>query len=309
MYGVRLNIQEPIRLTEGFKAMRNLNEDNITEAVLARLIDMPHGRLKEILVHLIEHLHAFARETGLNEAEWKHGIDFLTTTGQMCTEARQEFILLSDTLGLSQLVVAQSHRRAQSATEQTVFGPFHVTGAPRLASTGADITNGVAGEPCFVSAQVVTGSGEPLAEATVDVWQADTEGNYDVQRENWSPDSMALRATFRTDATGRLIFRTVRPKGYAIPTDGTVGQMLRTMHRHSMRPAHIHFMVQKPGFDTLVTHIFADGDPYLDSDAVFGVLSSCVGEFRRHAPGQAPDGTMMDQDFFTMACRLVVESN
>jgi len=290
-----------------YQAMRNLNEGNITQAVLAQLIDMPENRLKDILSCLIQHLHAFARETGLTEAEWKSGIDFLTATGQMCTDTRQEFILLSDTLGLSQLVVAQNHQRSKNATEQTVFGPFHVEEAPMLPSHGADISNGVDGEACFVTAQILTAAGEPLKEALVDVWQADTEGNYDVQHDHWSPDNMSLRARFQTDSTGRLIFRTVRPKGYPIPTDGTVGQMLDAMSRHPMRPAHIHFMVQKPGFDTLVTHIFADNDPYLDSDAVFGVLSSCIGQFSEHPPGQAPDGTMMDQNYSTMDCRLVVE--
>jgi len=287
--------------------MRNLTEDSITRAVLAQLDDMPAGRLKELLVSLIQHLHAFARETGLTEDEWRQGIDFLTATGQMCTETRQEFILLSDTLGLSQLVVAQNNRRSASATEQTVFGPFHVADAPVLPSFGADIANGANGEPCIVTAQVLTGNGEPLPDAMVDVWQADAEGFYDVQSDEWSPDSMALRARFRTDATGRLTFRTVRPKGYPIPTDGTVGKMLDAMHRHPMRPAHVHFMVQKQGFDTLVTHIFADDDPYLDSDAVFGVLSSCIGQFREHEPGRAPDGSMMDRAYFTMDCRLIVE--
>jgi hydroxyquinol 1,2-dioxygenase len=287
--------------------MRNLNEGNITQAVLAQLVSMPDNRLKEILVNLIQHLHAFARETQLTEAEWKRGIDFLTKTGQTCTETRQEFILLSDTLGLSQLVVAQNHRRSQTATAQTVFGPFHVEGAPILPASGANIANGVAGDPCYVTAQVLTESGEPLDGAMVDVWQADTEGNYDVQSEEWSPGNMSLRARFRTDVTGCVIFRTVRPEGYPIPTDGTVGQMLQATCRHPMRPAHIHFRVQKPGFDTLVTHIFADGDPYLDSDAVFGVLSSCIGQFQHHPPGRAPDGSMIEQAFFTMHCRLIVE--
>lgn len=289
--------------------MRNLNEHNITEAVLDRLANMPNNRLKEILVSGIKHLHSFAREADLTEAEWKLGIDFLTATGLMCTDTRQEFILLSDTLGLSQLVVALNHRRSNNTTEQTVFGPFYVDGAPMLPTHGADISNDVPGEPCFVTAHVLTASGEPLDDAIVDVWQADPEGIYDVQHDDWSPDNMALRARFRTDATGRLIFRTVRPKGYPIPTDGTVGTMLKATHRHPMRPAHIHFMVQKPGFDTLVTHIFADNDPYLDSDAVFGVLSSCIASFDQHGPGHAPDGTVMDQPFVTMDCRLVIEGN
>ncbi|MGF6636650.1 intradiol ring-cleavage dioxygenase [Paraburkholderia sp. 35.1] len=287
--------------------MRNLNEDNITQAVLARLVDMPVSRLKSILVNLIQHLHAFARETKLTEEEWKQGIDFLTATGHKCTDTRQEFILLSDTLGLSQLVVAQNHRRSSTATEQTVFGPFHVPGAPELPPQGADISNGTAGEPCFITARVMSADGEPLAGANVDVWQADAEGFYDVQDSEWSDDNMALRARFVTDESGTLKFRTVNPKNYPIPTDGTVGQMLEAMHRHPMRPAHIHFMVQKPGYDTLVTHIFSDGDPYLDSDTVFGVRSTCIGRFLRHPPGTASDGTVMDEPFFTMNCDLVLD--
>ncbi|GAB7542935.1 intradiol ring-cleavage dioxygenase [Cupriavidus sp. 8B] len=287
--------------------MRNLNEDNITQAVLARLVDMPENRLKTILVSLVQHLHTFARETKLTEAEWKQGIDFLTATGHLCDGTRQEFILLSDTLGLSQLVVAQNHRRSGGATEQTVFGPFHVPGAPVLPPHGADITNGAVGESCFVSARVLTASGTPLAGATVDCWQADSEGFYDVQDSEWAQDNMSLRARFVTDESGALSMRTVLPKSYPIPTDGTVGQMLEATHRSPMRPAHIHFMVQKPGYDTLVTHIFAEGDEYLDSDAVFGVRSSCVGEYVKHAPGIAPDGTRMNEDFYTMQCDLVLE--
>lgn len=287
--------------------MRNLNEDNITQAVLARLVDMPDNRLKSILVDLIQHLHAFARETRLTEEEWKQGIDFLTATGHKCTDTRQEFILLSDTLGLSQLVVAQNHQRSSIATEQTVFGPFHVTGAPMLPPHGADISNGAPGEPCFVSARVMAANGEPLAGATVDVWQADSEGYYDVQDAAWSDDNMSLRARFVTDDSGALSLRTVNPKHYPVPTDGTVGLMLEAMHRHPMRPAHIHFMVQKPGYDTLVTHIFSDGDEYLDSDTVFGVRSTCIGKFLRHLPGTAPDGTVLNEPFYTMNCDLVLD--
>nr|AAC43338.1 hydroxyquinol 1,2-dioxygenase [Burkholderia cepacia] len=287
--------------------MRNLNQDNITQAFLARLVNMPDNRLKTILVNLVQHLHTFARETKLTEEEWKQGIDFLTATGHKCNETRQEFILLSDTLGLSQLVVAQNHQRSSGATEQTVFGPFHVPGCADSAPHGADITNGAVGEPCFVSVRVLAANGTPLAAATVDCWQADSEGFYDVQDSEWAQDNMSLRARFVTDESGDLSMRTVLPKSYPIPTDGTVGQMLEATHRSPMRPAHIHFMVQKPGYDTLVTHIFAEGDEYLDSDAVFGVRSSCIREYVKHAPGIAPDGTKMNEPFYTMQCDLVLE--
>jgi hydroxyquinol 1,2-dioxygenase len=287
--------------------MRNLNEDNITQAVIARLADMPDGRLKGIFVNLIQHLHAFARETGLTEDEWKKGIDFLTETGHRCTDIRHEFILLSDTLGLSQLVVAQNHQRSGKATEQTVFGPFFIPGAPVLPGHGADISNDAAGEPCFVSTSVKTTTGEPLAGVTIDVWQADAEGYYDVQDPDWSDRDMSLRARFVTDESGTLMFRTVKPRHYPVPTDGTVGRMLEAMHRHPMRPAHIHFMAQKDGYDTLITHIFLDGDPYLDSDTVFGVRSTCIGQFSQHPPGTAPDGTSMSVPFHTMTCELLLD--
>ena len=192
--------------------MRNLNEENITQAVLARLVDMPENRLKSIMVKLIEHLHAFARETGLTEQEWKQGIDFLTATGHKCNATRQEFILLSDTLGLSQLVVARNHQRSKSATEQTVFGPFHVPGAPEVPSHGADITNGAVGEPCFVSARVSTTSGKPIAGALVDVWQADADGYYDVQFDGWKAENASLHAQLVTGEEGTLSMRTVFPK-------------------------------------------------------------------------------------------------
>jgi hydroxyquinol 1,2-dioxygenase len=287
--------------------MRNLNQDNITQAYLARLVNMPENRLKTILVSLVQHLHTFARETKLTEGEWKQGIDFLTATGHKCNETRQEFILLSDTLGLSQLVVAQNHQRSSNATEQTVFGPFHVEGAPILPPHGADISNGAVGETCFVSVRVTAVDGTPLVGAMVDCWQADSEGFYDVQDPEWAQDNMALRARFVTDESGDLSMRTVLPKSYPIPTDGTVGQMLEATHRSPMRPAHIHFMVQKPGYDTLVTHIFAEGDEYLDSDVVFGVRSSCIGDYEKNAPGTAPDGTKMNEPFYTMQCDLVLE--
>jgi hydroxyquinol 1,2-dioxygenase len=288
-------------------AMLNLNEQNITQAVIARLAEMPDNRLKEIFVNLIQHLHAFARETKLTENEWKQGIDFLTETGHKCSDIRQEFILLSDTLGLSQLVVAQNHQRSSNATEQTVFGPFYVPGAPILPNHGADIANGAPGEPCFVSTSVKTSTGEPLAGVTVDVWQADAEGYYDVQGTEWSTDNMSLRARFVTDDSGTLSFSTIKPRHYPVPTDGTVGRMLEAMHRHPMRPAHIHFMAQKAGYDTLITHIFLDGDPYLDSDTVFGVRSTCIGQFSQHPPGTAPDGTTMSVPFHTMTCELLLD--
>jgi hydroxyquinol 1,2-dioxygenase len=280
--------------------MRNLNENNITDEVVRRMVDTPNPRLKEIMNGLVRHLHAFARETKLTEEEWLASIEFLTRTGHACHGQRQEFILLSDTLGLSQLVVAQSHSRPSEVTEQTVFGPFHVPGAPKLPSHGGDIGKNAKGEPCLVTARVMSSTGAPLTNCMVDVWQADAAGFYDVQDPGWNPDSTSLRAIFETGADGRFSFWTIMPKSYPIPVDGPVGEMMRATKRHPMRPAHIHFMVKKSGYDALVTHVFVDGDEYLDSDAVFGVRSSCIGNYVRHDAGIAPDGKTVSSPFYTL---------
>jgi hydroxyquinol 1,2-dioxygenase len=280
--------------------MLNLDEYTITGEALRRIEATPDARLKRIMTCLIRHLHDFARETELTEAEWLAGIEFLTRTGHTCTDTRQEFILLSDTLGLSQLVVAQNHSRPQGATEQTVFGPFHVQGAPNLPSHGADVTGVAVGDPLFVSARVTDAAGRAVPGATVDMWQADAAGFYDIQDEGWTPDAARLRGIFQTDTEGTLSFWTVLPASYPIPMDGPVGVMMRATARHPMRPAHIHFMIAKPGFDALVTHVFVEGDEWLDSDAVFGVRSSCIGTYVRQENAVAPDGRDMAKPFYTL---------
>ncbi|SCX72527.1 intradiol ring-cleavage dioxygenase [Variovorax sp. EL159] len=285
--------------------MRNLNESNITEAVLESFSATSDDRLREILGGLIRHLHDFAREVNLTEEEWMKGIQFLTATGHMCDNVRQEFILLSDTLGLSQLVVAQNNSRPHSATEQTVFGPFHVEGAPLLPS-GTDIANGRPGSPCFVQGRV-SAQGQPVAEARVDVWQSDGDGFYDVQDSDWKIEETSLRATFITDANGCFSFRSLLPASYPIPTDGPVGAMLSATGRHAMRPAHIHFMVERPGFDRLITHVFVEGDEYLESDTVFGVRSTCVGNYVRRENERAPDGSLVEGPFYTLDYEFVLD--
>jgi hydroxyquinol 1,2-dioxygenase len=232
----------------------------------------------------------------LTEAEWFTGIQFLTAVGQKCDAKRQEFILLSDTLGVSMLVDALNHRKSPGATESTVLGPFYVPGAPELPN-GTNLATGLPGEPVFFSGRVLTTEGKPIPGAQIDTWQADAEGFYDVQRPNL--DGMRLRGKFRTDAQGRFCFWTVKPTEYPVPTDGPVGQMLLNMGRHPYRPAHIHTMVSAPGCETLTTHVFVAGDRYLDSDAVFGVKDSLIVDFVRHEPGIAPDGTKLDRPYFT----------
>jgi len=278
--------------------MRNVDADTITPAVIQRLASTDDPRLKQILTSLVTHLHDFAREVQLTEAEWMQGIEFLTATGQKCDAKRQEFILLSDTLGLSMLVVAMNHAKPAGATEATVFGPFHTDDAPVVAQ-GADLAGDAPGVPFFVEAQIVDLAGKAIAGAEVDVWQADDDGLYDVQRPELG-DTRRARGVLHSDADGTVRFRTVTPTAYPVPTDGPVGRMLLASGRHPWRPAHLHFRIRAPGFQTLVTHIFRDNDPYLDSDVVFGVRSSLIGDFVRHDAGTAPDGTKVAVPFYRL---------
>ena len=272
--------------------MRNFDEFTITDAVLERVAAAPDARVRQVSEALIRHLHDFVREIEPTQAEWAAGIAFLTRTGHMCDDKRQEFILLSDTLGVSMLVDAINHRQPAGATETTVLGPFYVEGPPEF-PCGADISGGMAGQPLFVDGTVATLEGTPIAGAVVDVWHADAEGGYDVQR----PGDLAGRARLRTDAAGRFHFRTTRPSSYPVPHDGPVGQMLEAQGRHPYRPAHVHFMIAAPGHETLVTHVFADGDEYLDSDVVFGVKDSIIRPYTEHAAGTAPDGSAVAEPY------------
>ena len=278
--------------------MRNIDEHTITDAVLQSIGATPDARLKQVMSSLVAHLHDFVREVKLTETEWKAGIDFLTAAGQMCSDTRQEFILLSDTLGVSMLTIALNHAKPAGATEATVFGPFHTADAPHV-DQGADIAHGAPGLPMFVHAVVQGPDGEPVANAEVDVWQADDDGLYDVQRPELG-DARRARAVLRSDARGAVRFRSIVPTAYPIPTDGPVGAMLAATARHPWRPAHLHFMIRADGYEPLTTHIFRDGDAYLDSDVVFGVRSSLIGDYVEHAPGIAPDGSVVETAFFTL---------
>jgi hydroxyquinol 1,2-dioxygenase len=262
--------------------MRNVNQDTITQAVLARLAETPDPRLKEVMTSLVQHLHAFAREVKLTEAEWFQGIEFLTATGHACNAKRQEFILLSDTLGLSMLTVAMNNHKPAGCTESTVFGPFHVEGAPRYGH-GDDVANGAHGEPCLVRGRVLGIDGEAVPGAEVEVWQADADGRYDVQYDNL--DHAQARGILTAGPDGRFHFRSIVGEAYPIPADGPVGTMLRATKRHPWRPAHLHFMIKAEGYETLITHVFRDGDPYLDSDAVFGVRQSLVADWVKQSDG------------------------
>jgi hydroxyquinol 1,2-dioxygenase len=264
-------------------AIRNFNEKTLTAQVLKRVGKAPHARTREVMQSLVKHLHAFVREARPTQDEWFQGIQFLTATGHMCDDKRQEFILMSDTLGVSMLVDFINYGKAGKATESTVLGPFFVDGAPEM-PLGANIAKpGTPGEPCVVSCSVKGTKGEPIAGAVIDVWEAGGDGFYDVQK----PEGTNLRARFRSDAQGRFHFRCVKPSSYPVPHDGPVGKMLVATGRHPMRPGHLHFMFEAPGFEKLVTHLFVQGDKYLDSDAVFGVKESLIVNFKKNAAGDA----------------------
>lgn len=276
--------------------MRDIDEFSITQAVIEANRN-GNARLVVIMESLVRHLHEFAREVRLTEEEWFQGIRFLTETGQMCDEKRQEFILLSDTLGLSTLVTALNNRKPQECTEATVFGPFYVEDSPTV-DNGDDIANGAHGIPCFVSGSVHGLDGKPVAAAELAVWQCDDDGLYDVQRPDL--DHFQGRARLLTDAEGRFNFRSILAVPYPIPHDGPVGRMLEGLGRHPWRPAHLHFKIEAAGYERLITHIFRDDGEYLDSDAVFGVRSTLISNWTLHPPGVAPDGTPMDQPYYTL---------
>jgi protocatechuate 3,4-dioxygenase beta subunit len=250
------------------------SEERSAEVVAASFAGTPDPRLKRVMTSLVHHLHAFVKDVELTEEEWGVAIDFLTRTGQMSNDVRQEFILLSDVLGVSMLVETINHRTGGASTESTVLGPFHMVESPPR-DLGDDIALDGKGTPCLVSGQVTGSDGEPLAGASVDVWQTNEDGFYDVQQPGIQPEGN-LRGMFTADEHGRFWFRSVVPRYYPIPDDGPVGQLLAATGRHPNRPAHLHFIVAAPGYRPVTTHVFVDDSPYLDSDAVFGVKDSLV---------------------------------
>ena len=240
-------------------------------------------RLAHVMARLVTHLHAFIKDVELTEAEWETAIGFLTRTGQMCSGERQEFILLSDVLGFSMLVDAINNRRPAGATENTVFGPFHVAGAPER-PMGACISLDGKGEPCLFEGKVIDLHGTPIAGARVDVWSDNADGFYDVQQPGLQP-KWNNRGIFVTGADGSYSFVGIKPVSYPIPDDGPVGQMLGHLGRHPYRPAHMHYLVTAPGFQKLVTHTFVGDDPYIGSDTVFGVKQTLVAPFEHVKEG------------------------
>ena len=256
----------------------------MTDAVVASFAGAQSARYREIMQSLVRHLHDFAREVRLTDDEWRAAIEFLTATGQLCDERRQEFVLLSDVLGVSMLTVAVNEDANPVVTPSTVFGPFFVDNSPQIA-LGGDLAAGAAGQPCWFEGTVRAASGEPVAGARIDIWEADGEGLYDVQYDG---ERTANRGHLYTDAAGEFRFWSVRPVAYPIPVDGPVGQLLAAAGRGAMRPAHIHFLIRADGYRRLTTHVFAAGDEYLHHDAVFGVKEQLVADFMEHPATQTP---------------------
>lgn len=277
--------------------MREFNEKSITAAVIERLSECDDPRFKRVMTSLITHVHDFVREVSLTESEWMTAIEFLTDVGRTCTAKRQEFILLSDTLGVSVLVITLNHPADDGSAESTVLGPFYWEGAPDL-PLGSDLARGVVGDPTFYSGRVLAVDGRPLANALLDIWSGDGEGNYDMQ----IPGELGMKARgrIRTDAEGRYWFRSIRPTFYPVPTDGPVGRMLRRMGRHPYRPGHIHMIVSAEGYAPVTTHLFVANSDYLDSDAVFGMKESLVAQFERHPPGVGPSGEPVDTSYYSV---------
>jgi hydroxyquinol 1,2-dioxygenase len=269
--------------------MTQFSEAELTAAVIRSFDDAPDPRAKFLLQELVKSLHDYVRKTDLTMEEWEFAIDFLTRTGQKCTDIRQEFILLSDVMGVSMLVDAVNHRDREGATETTVLGPFYV-GEHKVTPHGTDISANLPGERMFVQSRVTDKSGKPLANVPVDVWHADDDGFYDSQKPSYATQGASSRARFITDADGRFFFRTIVPCSYPIPVDGPVGEMIHATKRPALRPAHIHFLVAAPGHQPLVTHVFIGGDPNIDRDVVFGVKDELIANIEKRTDPKMPDG-------------------
>jgi hydroxyquinol 1,2-dioxygenase len=285
--------------------MAYATEHNLTDLVVERWSATPDPRLRQLVTALIKHVHAFVREVEPTQDEFLAAVDFLTRTGKMCTDKRQEFILLADVLGVEMLVDAVNNRLPGSATPTTIEGPFHVPGAPPLES-GQSMAQGAPGIPCFVLGAVHGTDGTPIQGAELDVWQTDGEGLYEGQRGD-EISGPWMRGLYRTGADGSYLVRTVAPIGYTIPMDGTMGTLVEKATISHMRPAHIHFHLTAPGHKPLVTHIFQRGDPYIEIDAVFAVKGPLIVDFEEHPAGKAPNGETVDTPYYVVRYDFVLE--
>jgi hydroxyquinol 1,2-dioxygenase len=264
-----------------------VTEDNISELAVERWATAKDPRMAELMTAFVRHLHDFAREVRLTEAEWMAAMQWLTAAGQISNEKREEFILASDVLGLSMLVVQMNHRLDPQATPATVLGPFHIDGSPEFDYAG-DMSDGLPGTPLYLHGTVRDLAGNPVAGGVLDVWQADTDGAYEVQIPD--VDEARLRAKYTTREDGSYCIRTIAPLGYTIPMDGPVGELIGRTEISHFRPAHIHFLINVPGYEPLITHLFREGSQYLDSDVVFGTKQELVVRFEEREPGPTPDG-------------------
>lgn len=279
--------------------MRAIDENTITDAAIEQMATTKDQRLKEIMATLVRHLHAFAREVDLTPEEWLEGIKFLTATGHMCTAYRQEFILLSDTLGLSSLINSLNDRRAlEASTKSSLLGPFYRQDSPTY-QLGETIAKTMPGPPIGIYGRITDAAGHGIPNASIEIWQPDEDGYYDLQKHD--PKDMDLRGRFFTDAEGRFHLRTIRPLGYMIPMDGPVGDMIRAQGRHGYRPAHIHFLIGAPGYREVVTALYIAGDDHIESDTVFGVTDSLVAVVKDKDPN-SPFGELPSIRYdFTLA--------
>ena len=290
--------------------MPYITEDNLTDIAIDRWSNIPDPRLREVMTAMVKHVHAFVREVEPTPEEWYTAIDFLTRTGHLCTGKRQEFILMSDVLGVSMLVDAVNHRLATGATPTTVEGPFHVPNAPEIAN-GGNMAEGAPGIPCFVSGIVRDLEGRPVANALLDLWKTDGEGLYEVQRDvadaKRDVNEAWMRGIFHTQADGSYMIRTVAPIGYTIPMDGTIGELMKRTKISHMRPAHIHFCIEAPGYHRVVTHLFQRGDQYIDTDVVYGVKEPLIVDFVKKPAGKAPTGETLKEPFYEVKYDFVLQ--
>jgi hydroxyquinol 1,2-dioxygenase len=283
--------------------MPYVTEQNLTDVVLERWQAVPDPRLRQVMQSLIKHLHAFVRDVEPTGAEWHTAIEFLTRIGQISDSRRQEFILFSDVTGVSMLVDAINHRLDSGATPTTVEGPFHVANAPELPD-GGNMAAGAPGIPCFVTGTVKSLDGTPIANAALDMWSTDGEGLYEAQRGAAGP---YMRGLYHTSADGSYHVRTVVPIGYTIPMDGPIGALFKHTEISEMRPAHIHFCIEAPGYHRIVTHLFDRACRYIETDVVYGVKAPLIVDFVENPPGVAPNGETVDTKFYTVSYDFVLQ--
>ncbi|MDQ1043634.1 dioxygenase [Streptomyces sp. V4I2] len=284
--------------------MAFVTEDNLSDLAVKRWATAHSPRLAELMTALVRHLHAYAREVGLTEEEWATAVEWLTATGRISDDKRQEFILASDVLGLSTLVVQLNHHFSADATPATVLGPFHIDGSP-TAGFGADMSDGIPGTPLFITGRVLDLDGTPLPDVVLDVWQADADGAYEAQLQEI--DEARLRALYRTRADGTYCVRTIAPRGYAIPMDGPVGDLIGRTDISHFRPAHIHFLIDHPGHEKLITHLFREGSEFLDTDVVFGTKDELIVRFTEEPAGSSPDGATIDEPYLRAEFDFVLQ--